>query len=48
MPLLELKDVRTEIRLKRSTVHALDGVSLSVDAGRDASASSASPAAARP
>ena len=34
MPLLELKDVRTDIRLKRSTVHALDGVSLTVDAGQ--------------
>jgi peptide/nickel transport system ATP-binding protein len=34
MPLLELKDVRTEIRLKRSTVHALDGVSLTVEAGQ--------------
>jgi peptide/nickel transport system ATP-binding protein len=34
MPLLELKDVRTEIRLKRSTVHALDGVSLSVEEGQ--------------
>jgi peptide/nickel transport system ATP-binding protein len=34
MPLLELKDVRTEIRLKRSTVHALDGVSISVEEGQ--------------
>ena len=34
MPLLELKDVRTEIRLKRSTVRALDGVSLAVDSGQ--------------
>ncbi|GAB2719197.1 ABC transporter ATP-binding protein [Kitasatospora kifunensis] len=34
MALLELTDVRTEIRLKRSVVHALDGVSLSVDAGQ--------------
>ena len=34
MPLLELKDVRTDIRLKKSTVHALDGVSLTVDAGQ--------------
>jgi peptide/nickel transport system ATP-binding protein len=33
MPLLELKDVRTEIRLKNSTVHALDGVTLSVEPG---------------
>ena len=34
MSLLELKDVRTDIRLKKSTVHALDGVSLSVDTGQ--------------
>jgi len=34
MPLLELKDVRTEIRLKRYTVHALDGVSISVEEGQ--------------
>ena len=34
MPLLEVKDLRTEIRLKRSTVHALDGVTFSVDAGQ--------------
>ena len=33
MPLLQLEDVRTEIRLKNSVVHALDGVSLHVDAG---------------
>ncbi|MFI9274951.1 dipeptide ABC transporter ATP-binding protein [Kitasatospora sp. NPDC052896] len=33
MALLELIDLRTEIRLKRSVVHALDGVSLSVDVG---------------
>ena len=33
MPLLEVKDLRTEIRLKRSTVHALDGVSFTVDVG---------------
>jgi peptide/nickel transport system ATP-binding protein len=33
VPLLELEDLRTEIRLKRSTVHALDGVSFSVEAG---------------
>ena len=33
MPLLELKDVRTDIRLKNSTVHALDGVTLSVEPG---------------
>jgi peptide/nickel transport system ATP-binding protein len=31
--LLEVTDLRTDIRLKRSTVHALDGVSLYVDAG---------------
>ncbi|WP_327065290.1 ABC transporter ATP-binding protein [Kitasatospora sp. NBC_01250] len=34
MALLELTDLRTEIRLKRSVVHALDGVSLRVDAGQ--------------
>jgi len=34
MSLLELKGVRTDIRLKKSTVHALDGVSLSVDIGQ--------------
>jgi peptide/nickel transport system ATP-binding protein len=32
-PLLEIEDLRTEIRLTRSTVHALDGVSLTVDRG---------------
>jgi oligopeptide/dipeptide ABC transporter ATP-binding protein len=31
--LLELDDLQTEIRLRRSTVHALDGVSLTVDPG---------------
>jgi peptide/nickel transport system ATP-binding protein len=31
--LLEIRDLKTEIRLKRSTVFALDGVSLEVDAG---------------
>jgi peptide/nickel transport system ATP-binding protein len=31
--LLELEDVRTEIRLRKATVHALDGVSLTVDQG---------------
>jgi peptide/nickel transport system ATP-binding protein len=34
MPLLEVKDLRTEIRLKRSTVHALDGVTFSVETGQ--------------
>ena len=29
--LLELDGLQTEIRLRRSTVHALDGVSLTVD-----------------
>ncbi|MGF1428076.1 dipeptide ABC transporter ATP-binding protein [Kitasatospora sp. LaBMicrA B282] len=33
MALLELIDLRTEIRLKHSVVHALDGISLSVDVG---------------
>jgi peptide/nickel transport system ATP-binding protein len=32
-PLLELNDLHTEIRLRRSTVHALDGVNLTVDPG---------------
>jgi peptide/nickel transport system ATP-binding protein len=31
--LLEIDDLRTEIRLRRSVVHAIDGVSLSVEAG---------------
>jgi peptide/nickel transport system ATP-binding protein len=32
-PVLEVTGLRTEIRLKRSTVHAVDGVDLSVGAG---------------
>ena len=32
-PLLEIEDLHTEIRLRRDTVHALDGVSLEVEAG---------------
>ncbi|MGZ4493170.1 MAG: ABC transporter ATP-binding protein [Nocardioides sp.] len=32
-PLLQISDLRTEIRLKRSTVHAVDGVDLTVKAG---------------
>ena len=32
-PLLEIEDLRTDIRLRRSTVHAIDGVSLTVDPG---------------
>jgi peptide/nickel transport system ATP-binding protein len=32
-PLLQIEDLRTDIRLRRATVHALDGVSLSVEAG---------------
>jgi peptide/nickel transport system ATP-binding protein len=32
-PLLTIEDLQTEIRLRRATVHALDGVSLSVEAG---------------
>ncbi len=31
--LLEIEDLRTEIRLRRAVVHAVDGVSLSVSAG---------------
>jgi len=32
-PLLEIEDLRTDIRLRSATVHALDGVSLTVEAG---------------
>jgi peptide/nickel transport system ATP-binding protein len=32
-PLLEITDLHTEIRLRRSTVHAVDGISLRVEAG---------------
>ncbi|HEY5356343.1 MAG TPA: ABC transporter ATP-binding protein [Streptosporangiaceae bacterium] len=32
-PLLEISDMRTEIRLKQSVVHAVDGVSIHVEAG---------------
>jgi peptide/nickel transport system ATP-binding protein len=32
-PLLEISDLRTEIRLKQGTVHAVDGVSLHVEQG---------------
>src|SRR6201981_2438816 len=32
-PLLQIEDLRTDIRLRRATVHALDGVSLDVEAG---------------
>jgi len=32
-PLLEIDDLRTEIRLKQGTVHAVDGVSLHVEPG---------------
>ena len=32
-PLLSIEDLRTEIRLRSATVHALDGVSLNVEAG---------------
>ena len=46
-PLLQIEDLRTEIRLRRATVHALDGVSLSVEA-ESASASSASRGPERP
>jgi peptide/nickel transport system ATP-binding protein len=32
-PLLQIEDLHTEIRLRNATVHALEGVSLSVEAG---------------
>jgi peptide/nickel transport system ATP-binding protein len=32
-PLLEIEDLRTDIRLRHATVHALDGVSLTIEAG---------------
>jgi peptide/nickel transport system ATP-binding protein len=32
-PLLEIEDLRADIRLRTATVHALDGVSLTVEAG---------------
>jgi len=32
-PLLQIEDLVTDIRLRRATVHALDGVSLTVEAG---------------
>ena len=32
-PLLDIKDLHTEIRLRRSVVHAIDGVNLTVDPG---------------
>jgi peptide/nickel transport system ATP-binding protein len=32
-PLLEIEDLRTDIRLRTATVHALDGISLTVEAG---------------
>jgi peptide/nickel transport system ATP-binding protein len=32
-PLLEIEDLRTHIKLRRGTVHAVDGVSLSVEPG---------------
>jgi peptide/nickel transport system ATP-binding protein len=32
-PLLEVRDLRTDIHLRRSTVHAVDGVSFSLEAG---------------
>ncbi len=32
-PLLEVEDLHTDIRLRRATVHALDGVSLTVEPG---------------
>ena len=41
--LLEVEDLKTQIRLRRGIVHAVDGLSFEVEAGRDARASSASP-----
>ena len=32
-PLLTIEDLRTEIKLRRGVVHAIDGVSLTVDPG---------------
>src|SRR5271166_7082104 len=32
-PLLQIEDLQTEIRLRSATVHALDGVNLTVEAG---------------
>ena len=32
-PLLEISDLRTEIRLKQATVHAVDGASIHVERG---------------
>ena len=32
-PLLQIEDLHTEIRLRRATVHALDGVSLTIEPG---------------
>jgi ABC-type dipeptide/oligopeptide/nickel transport system ATPase component len=32
-PLLDITDLRTEIRLKQGVVHAVDGVSIHVEAG---------------
>jgi len=32
-PLLQIEDLRTEIRMRSATVHALEGVSLSLEAG---------------
>jgi peptide/nickel transport system ATP-binding protein len=32
-PLLEIEDLHTDIRMRRATVHALDGVSLTVEPG---------------
>ncbi|HXZ65421.1 MAG TPA: ATP-binding cassette domain-containing protein, partial [Streptosporangiaceae bacterium] len=32
-PLLQVEDLHTDIRLKHSTVHAVDGVSFSIEAG---------------
>ena len=32
-PLLDITDLRTEIKLKQAVVHAVDGVSIQVEAG---------------
>jgi ABC-type dipeptide/oligopeptide/nickel transport system ATPase component len=45
-PLIEINDLRTYIRQRRTEVRAVDGVSLSIEQGETLGL--ASPAAARP